>query len=582
MASSSRLDLAWLQKRPVGQGFLEMSQSTIAVTLAALVLVPVIASYIFAGRKGGQEIPLMNPPGPFELAFSKGVQFPQQGLELYNKARKLFPGQPVKFITNIGTLTILPPDRAQEVKGIRSLDFRKSFSYSAPLSAPGGAALSTFDHPNEILQTVVSKYLTRRLNTVTGPLATEATFTINKDFGNSPDWTEVKMHDVGLDVVARLSSRVFLGSEICRDEEWLELTKRITIVLNTVLQTARVYPSWLRPLVYRFGKHGRDMMAVTKRVNDIVNPIIEKRKIEKAECEARGEPAPVYNDAIEWILSEHDPNDRVFKVADFQIALSVAAVHTTSDLLSHTMLTLAANPQHIEALRKEIIEVLGTGGWKKTSLTSLRLLDSAVKEAQRLKPVQNGKRTAPPPRFIPQPIRPAGDNDYQTAGESFFDTVASNSLPENQTVSMQRLVTEDTTIEGGYTLRKGELVGVDTYPLRDPAKWPEPETFDPYRFYQARKQPGGEHKAQLVSVSPDHLTFGYGKHACPGRFFAANEVKLALCHLLLKYDWKLPEGGSAQPIMYGLDPIVNPGATVMFRRRKEELDLDSLLVDSEV
>ncbi|QBZ61960.1 hypothetical protein PoMZ_10833 [Pyricularia oryzae] len=538
MASSSRLDLAWLQKRPVGQGFLEMSQSTIAVTLAALVLVPVIASYIFAGRKGGQEIPLMNPPGPFELAFSKGVQFPQQGLELYNKARKLFPGQPVKFITNIGTLTILPPDRAQEVKGIRSLDFRKSFSYSAPLSAPGGAALSTFDHPNEILQTVVSKYLTKRLNTVTGPLATEATFTINKDFGNSPDWTEVKMHDVGLDVVARLSSRVFLGSEICRNEEWLELTKRITIVLNTVLQTARVYPSWLRPLVYRFGKHGRDMMAVTKRVNDIVNPIIEKRKIEKAECEARGEPAPVYNDAIEWILSEHDPNDRVFEVADFQIALSVAAVHTTSDLLSHTMLTLAANPQHIEPLRKEIIQVLGTGGWKKTSLTSLRLLDSAVKEAQRLKPVQN--------------------------------------------VSMQRLVTEDTTIEGGYTLRKGELVGVDTHPLRDPAKWPEPETFDPYRFYKARKQPGGEHKAQLVSVSPDHLTFGYGKHACPGRFFAANEVKLALCHLLLKYDWKLPEGGSAQPIMYGLDPMVNPGATVMFRRRKEELDLDSLLVDSEV
>lgn len=228
------------------------------------------------------------------------------------------------------------------------------------------------------------------------------------------------MYDVGLDVVARLSSRVFLGSEICRNEEWLETTKRITMVFTSVLQTARVYPTWLRPLVYRFGKHGRDMMAVTKQVNDIVNPIVEKRKLEMAECEARGEPAPVYNDAIEWILSEHDPNDRIFKVADFQIALSVAAVHTTSDLLSHTMLTLAANPQHIEPLRKEMIEVLGTGGWKKTSLTSLRLLDSAVKEAQRIKPVQRGKKKAPPPRFVPQPIRPAGDNIYQTAGECFF------------------------------------------------------------------------------------------------------------------------------------------------------------------
>jgi len=41
-----------------------------------------------------------------------------------------------------------------------------------------------------------------------------------------------------------------------------------------------------------------------------------------------------------------------------------------------------------------------------------------------------------------------------------------------------------------------------------------------------------------------YIGFGHGMHACPGRFFAGNELKVALAHLLLKYDWKMPEGES--------------------------------------
>lgn len=146
---------------------------------------------------------------------------------------------------------------------------------------------------------------------------------------------------------------------------------------------------------------------------------------------------------------------------------------------------------------------------------------------------------------------------------------------------MQRRAMKDIEFEGGVTVRKGELVAIDSNRLRDPAYYPNPDTFDPYRFYNARKQPGGEHKAQFVSVTPDHLTFGYGKYACPGRFFAANEIKLALCHLLLKYDWKLPEKAPPKPLIIGIDPLVDPEARLLFRRRKEEIDLDSLDVENE-
>lgn len=34
----------------------------------------------------------------------------------------------------------------------------------------------------------------------------------------------------------------------------------------------------------------------------------------------------------------------------------------------------------------------------------------------------------------------------------------------------------------------------------------------------------------------------YGRHACPGRFFAANEMKILLVYALSMYDMRYPEG----------------------------------------
>jgi cytochrome P450 len=107
----------------------------------------------------------------------------------------------------------------------------------------------------------------------------------------------------------------------------------------------------------------------------------------------------------------------------------------------------------------------------------------------------------------------------------------------------------------------------------DSSVYPDAHKFDGYRFLKIREQAGQEYAAQLVSTSPEHLGFGYGKAACPGRFFAAKELKITLCHILLKYDIKLATGSHPKAFSQGFFYVADPIAKIAVRRRKAEIDL---------
>lgn len=64
-----------------------------------------------------------------------------------------------------------------------------------------------------------------------------------------------------------------------------------------------------------------------------------------------------------------------------------------------------------------------------------------------------------------------------------------------------------------------------------------------YRFLRLRNNDDEKraYLAHLASASLKHTGFGYGQHACLGRFFSAKELKISSAHLLLKYAWKLSD-----------------------------------------
>ncbi len=103
----------------------------------------------------------------------------------------------------------------------------------------------------------------------------------------------------------------------------------------------------------------------------------------------------------------------------------------------------------------------------------------------------------------------------------------------------------------------------------DERYYPEAAAFDPLRFFRMRQQSEEDaNRWQFTSISDTNLNFGAGKHACPGRFFAANGIKMMLAYFLMHYDMKLKDGEERpKPMMIMMSKTANPNGEIMFRRR---------------
>jgi cytochrome P450 len=126
-------------------------------------------------------------------------------------------------------------------------------------------------------------------------------------------------------------------------------------------------------------------------------------------------------------------------------------------------------------------------------------------------------------------------------------------------------VIRDTKLPDGTVVPKGTHINVDLRDMFSADVYDKPQDFDPRRFVKRRE--AGVPASQFAQSSREHNSFGVGKHQCPGRFFAANELKLCLIHILLSYDIRIEKGYETKPLQYGFLPIVDPMARVEVRRR---------------
>lgn len=192
-------------------------------------------------------------------------------------------------------------------------------------------------------------------------------------------------------------------------------------------------------------------------------------------------------------------------------------------------------PEIVQDIRKEIKAVLEKTNGVMTSqaLFNMKLLDSFMRESQRFTPPFVGMLKCWPCRLQSLWLE--------------LTQYTHQSCPRAD--SFRRYVQKPITFKDGTHIPAGTFIETPSLAvLHDAKHYPDPETFNPYRFYDLRtdeKTPDPNsfrtrESYQFVSVTKENTSFGYGKHACPGRFFAANEIKLIMARILLQFDVRFP------------------------------------------
>ncbi|KAJ5134444.1 hypothetical protein N7476_002350 [Penicillium atrosanguineum] len=435
-----------------------------------------------------------------------------------------------RIFSDNGIKTILAPKFANEIAKSPILNFTKIIETEFHANVKGFSPFGELAKREDIFVDAVRIKLTQALGSITKPLSEETSISLRNRWTDNEEWHDLSLKQSILEIVAQLSSRVFLGEKICRNPDWLRITVDYTVNAFQAGNKLRLWPELTRPVVAYFLSSTRKVQHQLREAERIIKPVLDERKRDKEIALKEGKELPRYNDAIDWL--EQVSKGRPYDPAALQLTFSWVAIHTTSDMVTQAIYDLCERQELVEELRKEAISVVSSEGWKKSAMYKLQLMDSFLKESQRMKPISN--------------------------------------------VSMRRIVGKDFELSDGTNIPKGVqlMVSADWHWNSD--FYENPLVFDPYRFLKMKQIPGRESHAHLVSPSPEHMGFGYGNHACPGRFFAVNEIKILLCHLLLKYDLKPAEGSVPTVLRYGVAMNSDPQAKISIRRRHEEIVLEEI------
>ncbi|KAG6353557.1 hypothetical protein INS49_005519 [Diaporthe citri] len=429
--------------------------------------------------------------------------------------------------TDFGDMIILGGHYAEEMKDDRGLSTGEYTKMELMGDLPGFEPFSFAGTHRELMHTVITKRLNRILPRLAMGQSVEVADFLKQKWTDSSEWHSIPLYQMLMGLVGRASVWAFLGPELARNERWIELNGQYTMVAIGAVHALRPWPRALLPLVQHFVPKAKAARAVLAECKQIMEPILRKRAETNRVDNKRSEES---SNALDWFEEVAASLGETYDPTVAQLTFAVAGMHSTVDHLCQILIDLRDKPQVVASLRLELVEALTEDGWTQAALMQLKLMESVMKESQRMKPINR--------------------------------------------VINKRIVTDDLKLSNNVVLPRGAYVAVSGERMWNPSVYDDPECYDAYRFIKkAESNPEAARFTSYTAVTPDCVGFGYGRHACPGRTYVTQEMKVILAHILLKYDMQFPEGYQPKGINAGFDSLTDIMATCMVKRRKEEISL---------
>ncbi|KAK1145133.1 hypothetical protein N8T08_004566 [Aspergillus melleus] len=469
-------------------------------------------------------VPIIGGPGKIrenrKLFVTEGMAILRRGYE-ENKDRLFYVPTP------IGERLILPSRYLEELKAadMRQVDFQATF-----LEMFEGSYTTLGTH-SRLLPQVVRAQLNQHLANVLPQIQAEIRESLTEVLPPCEDWTEINVTDVMAVIIARVSSRMFGGTKLSRNEGWIQASLRFAHDGFQAATKLKKWPGLLKPIGQYLVPEITSIRNTYRVAENAIVPLLEERD---RECQKKDT-----QDLVGRMYAQAEGAEKSKKfIAGTPLKVSFAAYHTSAAAPTQLLFDLAACPEYIPALREEYYAADrdAVGNVSVKGFASMMKMDSIMKESQRFNPLL--------------------------------------------LLTFERIIKQD------FRLSDGTVIPANTW-IVSPAQaiamdadlYPNPDTFDGFRF--AKLPTTGAHeagrrmpaivkgKAHYTSAHPGSMAFGYGQHACPGRFFAMMEIKAITGEILKRYELKLAGGARPASVTFETQHLPNPDGRVLFRARRE-------------
>ncbi|KAL4890149.1 cytochrome P450 [Aspergillus ambiguus] len=370
----------------------------------------------------------------------------------------------------------------------------------------------------------------RKLNPAIGRILPRTMLELNYAFDVeippcTDNWVSIKLYDVILRLISRVvSSVVFSDIKTSRNEKWVDILRNYSHNLGPTIFFLRPTPEILRPLVARLIPSVQRLRRQLHWVQEeLVIPTIAVRRAAEASDPMYQKP----DDFLQWMMdvaaNDIDRNPRNIAQSMLVVA-SVGMMHTSTMLTTHALYDILTHPEYLEPLREEIKQTHLDGWTNSTTMAfaNQSKLDSLLRETLRFNP-------------------PAE-------------------------VSTQRIAKEPFTFSDGLTISDDLQICFPSGPMaRDSTIIPDAHIYDAFRWCREPSMT----TAKLVSINETNLHFGYGRLACPGRFFSSGTIKAVISRFLGEYDMRFEKEDQGRPSNLRLGEQIMPSmwTKVLIRKR---------------
>ncbi|KAL4770178.1 cytochrome P450 [Aspergillus nidulans var. acristatus] len=316
-------------------------------------------------------------------------------------------------------------------------------------------------------------------------------------------------------LLSRLMGVWFFGENITSDPQFCDDLLNHPRQIKACAAAFQLTPKWLSSLVHTIiTRRGKAMHQIQDTLIDLL----------AARLETWDETPETKKLTLLYHLFELSEPNRDYwtpeTLSQSILGLWLAASHQPWVNLHAILLELCARPEWQDVLCKEALEHQDDLASK---IDQLPLLDSFMRETARF-----------------------------------------NSL--DKVAIRRKALTDYTFSTGSPVVRAGSILCVSSYDqTRNGKIYPHPEQFDGMRFLNGRCK---DKLPRFADVSENHLIWGYGSLACPGRHASSFILKMIIVHLVTSYTMRLADPNA--PRWWSWEDFTIPYAStrVLFSKRE--------------